>query len=262
MSARVSSPQILGSRRIKKNRQFSASPDFPRKWERQQYRDFQLSRFWEAFIYAVFQSHSFSVIIFGLSPFPPHGDFFKRNEKMYVHVQRELVDDVDEKGKSKGCVVLDHCKTPCGDRELLLNRKCRNIFQEILKMNREAGFPSANDDFVFLRKFQNEITFCTDRCFAPKLEKYCKKIGMTEMKSPHDARQTALTNMYKAGMPLTAVQKYAGHATLKQTLDYLKLQDDEDITAPLEKISEESSNIVDFHQRSTLVEHSGAALFM
>ncbi len=83
---------------------------------------------------------------------------------------------------------------------------------------------------------------------------------MENSKSPHDVRRTALTNMYRAGMALTAVQKYAGHSTLRQTLDYLKLQDDEDINAPLEKISECAANIIEF-KRQTSVEQSGTARF-
>ncbi len=188
-------------------------------------------------------------------------DFYDRNGKLYIHIQREMVDDVDDNGKSKGCIILEHCKTPTSDRELLLNQKCREMFKMVHDINKAAGLPTSDDDFVFLRTRKGKITFCTARSFAPRLQKYCRKVGMETSKSPHDVRRTALTNMYRAGMALTAVQKYAGHSTLKQTLDYLKLQDDEDINAPLEKISECATNIIEF-KRQTSVEQSGTALFL
>lgn len=49
---------------------------------------------------------------------------------------------------------------------------------------------------------------------------------MSVIKSPHDMRRTVLTNLYIAGMNLKKIQEYAGHTTLRQTMDYLRIPDD------------------------------------
>ena len=51
--------------------------------------------------------------------------------------------------------------------------------------------------------------------------------GMSEAKSLHDIRRTVLTNLYYAGMPLKDIQKFAGHTSLQQTMDYIKIKEDD-----------------------------------
>ena len=50
---------------------------------------------------------------------------------------------------------------------------------------------------------------------------------MTTIKSPHDVRRTGLTSLYKQGMPLKKIQRFAGHSSLKQTMDYLRISDED-----------------------------------
>ena len=50
---------------------------------------------------------------------------------------------------------------------------------------------------------------------------------MDVVKSVHDIRRTVLTNLFKAHMPLPKIQQFAGHSSLRQTMDYLKISDDE-----------------------------------
>ena len=69
---------------------------------------------------------------------------------------------------------------------------------------------------------------------------------MDVIKSPHDVRRTVLTNLYYAGMPLKKIQEYAGHSSLKQTMDYIRISDDDlDMSQYLNTLSD-SSNILSF----------------
>ena len=80
---------------------------------------------------------------------------------------------------------------------------------------------------------------------------------MSVIKSPHDIRRTTLTNLYNAGMPLKKVQEFAGHSSLKQTMDYIRITDD-DIetmqyieTLSIDQVKEfEDSNIVKFRRNA------------
>ena len=78
---------------------------------------------------------------------------------------------------------------------------------------------------------------------------------MNVEKSPHDIRRTVLTNLYQAGMPLKKVQEFAGHSSLKQTMDYIRISDDEiDTMQFIESLSatEEipNGNIVKFRREA------------
>lgn len=54
------------------------------------------------------------------------------------------------------------------------------------------------------------------RCFNGRLEKYCRQMGIP-VKSCHDIRRTAITNLDDAGMPTKALQAFAGHSTEAMT---------------------------------------------
>ena len=67
---------------------------------------------------------------------------------------------------------------------------------------------------------------------------------MTVIKSPHDIRRTVLTNLYNVGMPLKKIQIFAGHSTLQQTMDYIRIsEDDLDMLRYLNTLSD-NSNII------------------
>ena len=50
---------------------------------------------------------------------------------------------------------------------------------------------------------------------------------MSVIKSPHDIRRTAITNLYNANMPLNKIREYAGHSSIQQTMDYIRITDDD-----------------------------------
>lgn len=170
----------------------------------------------------------------------------------YIHIQRELVANINNDGKAEGFTILEHCKTPAGDRRLLLNSKAIEILKRIKVINNSNNLPTSLNDFIFLRVYNKEITFCTPRSFDPRLRKYCKQANMDIIKSPHDIRRTVLTNLYMAHMPLKKIQEYAGHSSLKQTMDYIRITDDDmDMMQYLNTLSNESlENVISIRKKA------------
>lgn len=73
---------------------------------------------------------------------------------------------------------------------------------------------------------------------------------MEVIKSPHDIRRSVLTTLYEAGMPLKKIQEFAGHSSLKQTMDYIRITDEDlDMMQYLNKLSSEHPDtIISFHE--------------
>lgn len=159
------------------------------------------------------------------------GDILKNGKKSHIHIQRGLTGNVDEEvNKIRGYRTVDHCKTPAGDRILPLNQTAKNAFREIKKLNIANGLPVTDEDFIFIRIVKGEQKLCNTRVFDSRLRKYCKQAHMTVIKSQHDIRRTVLTNLHtKVGMPLRLIQYFAGHSSLKQTLEYIRISEDDDL---------------------------------
>lgn len=181
------------------------------------------------------------------------GDIEERCKMSRIHIQREMVANVNNNGMAHGFKVLPHCKTPAGDRRLQLNAKAIYTFNKIKEYNESNGIPTSANDYIFLRWDKNKLLNCTPRSFDSRLRKYCKQADMDVIKSPHDVRRTVLTNLYMAGMPLKEIQRYAGHSTLKQTLDYIRISDDDlNLLQFLNTLSEEGSDtVVPFRKKET-----------
>lgn len=156
----------------------------------------------------------------------------------YIHIQREEVATVNEQGKIRGHKIVEHCKTDAGDRRLLLNKKANYILARVKELNSENGFPVNPNNYIFLRVRKDHLETCTIRCFDPRLRRYCKESGMGVIKSAHDIRRTVLTRLYFEGMPLKKIQEYAGHSTMQQTMDYIRISaDEEDMMKYLDALS-------------------------
>lgn len=168
--------------------------------------------------------------------------------KAYIHIQREMVAHIDDTGAAHGFEVLPHCKSEAGDRRIQLNDKAIDTFDRIKRLNTANSLPTTDDDYIFLRHHKGEIKFCTPRSFDPRLRKYCRQSGMTVIKSPHDIRRTVLTNLYNVGMPLKKIQIFAGHSSLQQTMDYIRIsEDDLDMLRYLNTLSD-NSNIISINR--------------
>ena len=168
--------------------------------------------------------------------------------KAYIHIQREMVAHIDDTGAAHGFEVLSHCKSEAGDRRIQLNDKAIDTFNRIKLINKANTLPTTDDDYIFLRHYKGAIKFCTPRSYDPRLRKYCRQAGMTVIKSPHDIRRTVLTNLYNVGMPLKKIQIFAGHSSLQQTMDYIRIsEDDLDMLRYLNTLSD-NSNIISINR--------------
>lgn len=170
--------------------------------------------------------------------------------KAYIHIQREMVAHINDTGAAHGFEVLPHCKSEAGDRRIQLNDKAIDTFNRIKLINKANSLPTTDDDYIFLRHYKGAIKFCTPRSFDPRLRKYCRQAGMTVIKSPHDIRRTVLTNLYNVGMPLKKIQIFAGHSALQQTMDYIRIsEDDLDMLQYLNTLSvSNNSNIISINR--------------
>ena len=182
------------------------------------------------------------------------GDIESNTRRVYIHIQRELITHIDDNGKTNGFEVVAHCKTQAGDRRLQLNDKALETFRQIKAINQSNGLPTGLDDYILLRWVNGIPAFCSPRGMDSRLRQYCKKSGMKVIKSPHDVRRTVLTNLYGAGMPLKSVQAFAGHSDLKQTMEYIRITDDDlDMTPYLNTLSDKNAtNIIPFKQEVVL----------
>ncbi|MBO4847509.1 MAG: tyrosine-type recombinase/integrase [Lachnospiraceae bacterium] len=184
------------------------------------------------------------------------GDIESNLKGSYIHIQREMVANVLPDGKHSGNRILEHCKTPAGDRRLPLNTKALSLFKRIKIINKKNGLPTGKNDFIFLRIRKGKIVECPPRSIYTRLRKYCKASGMDVVKSPHDIRRTVLTNLYMAHMPLKKIQQFAGHSSLKQTMDYIRISDDElSVMEYLETLSDPqaNTNVIPFETHKSMI---------
>lgn len=140
----------------------------------------------------------------------------------HLFIRRIQVGTVNDDGMVRGRETAERCKSKRSKRKVPLNSKAIEILDKIKEYNQNNGYPTSADDYIFLRMYKGDIVECTERCFAGRLTKYCKQVGMVQ-KSPHDIRRTALTNLWLNGVPIKIIQMIAGHNSQKQTEDYLRI---------------------------------------
>ncbi len=159
------------------------------------------------------------------------GDIIQVKDFYVIHIQREMVSGVTPDGRYTGFEVLNHCKTPKGDRLIPLSPKCLEVFKLIRKYNEKKGIPVGAEDLIFQRIRKGKVELCSPRCFYGRFARYCRMAGMRVVKSPHDMRRTFVTSLNDAQMNIKKIQQYAGHASLAQTMEYIKHRDvtDEDL---------------------------------
>lgn len=154
-----------------------------------------------------------------------------------IHIRRQVVENADSDGKMTGYKTVEHTKSKSGDRMLVLNSEAQMLLKKIKGYNLEQGIPITDEDYVFQRQTKDgTLVSCNTRSFEPRLKKYCRQANMSEMKSQHDIRRTVITNLYEAGVPLKEIQRIAGHASLKQTFDYIKFKDSDNDAEYMEKL--------------------------
>lgn len=141
-------------------------------------------------------------------------------------IERQLVNDCST-GKAKGYRIVNYGKTRAAYREITLSQRANQILDRVKTLNIQKCYPTTQSDFIFMRRYKGTVCGCTQRCFDSFLRRYCKKAEMLVIKSPHDVRRTVCTNLYLNGMPLKRIQTVMGHETLEQTLEYIRLTNDD-----------------------------------
>lgn len=133
----------------------------------------------------------------------------------YVHIQRMA--QKQERQRPDGTwypavwTVVEHTKSPAGDRLVYLSQEARRIIKIILDANEEKGYNK--DGFLFL----HDGTFITPRAVDTRIRKYCDHININR-KSTHKIRKTYISTLLDAGLNINEVRKSAGHEDEKTTL--------------------------------------------
>lgn len=121
----------------------------------------------------------------------------------YIHVQRMLRRDIKE--------VVDHTKTACGDRQVLLTAAAKEIIacakerQEELNVDAEGYIFSINGKPL------------SERAVINTYRKYCKNAGIMS-KGSHKARKTYISSLLDARVNINTVRQMVGHADERTTL--------------------------------------------
>ena len=116
---------------------------------------------------------------------------------------------------------LSSPKTKASRRTMLMPDGLNDLILNIKNANEKLGYPTDENDFIFLRKWHDTICPCTDRCFNNRLDHYCDKIGIAR-KSTHDIRRTTITELYENCHDVKVVQSLAGHSSQAMTEHYIK----------------------------------------
>lgn len=162
---------------------------------------------------------------------------WKDIENDKLHIQRELVICADKlSGKTAGYKTVFHTKSKAGNRYIPLNTEAKKILAQQREICISKGFSLNDEDCIFRRVKTGNTCQCTTRSFEPKLKRYCRMCGMTELKSQHDIRRTFCTNLFYAGMALKDIQKIMGHSSMQMTMEYIKYNEESDSLSYLEAI--------------------------
>ena len=177
-------------------------------------------------------------------------------EDNMITITRKVVPNMDDHYHMDGYRIDEYPKTDAGIRTIPLNQECQDILRLVKESNKENGYPVGDHDRIFWRTYHGDTFPCSPRSIDHKLRVYCKEAGMEDIKSAHDMRRTAITRLYESKLPLSQVQQIAGHSSIKQTLDYLRIADDDiDVLSFMESLTTtKSPKIVDFkpkEQRGT-----------
>lgn len=175
-------------------------------------------------------------------------------EDNMINVSRKVVPNMDEHYHMDGYKIDEYPKTDAGVRTIPLNKECQEILKQLKEANEENGYPVGKSDLIFWRTYHGQKQPCSPRSIDHKLRVYCKEADMEEIKSAHDMRRTAITRLYESKLPLSQIQQIAGHSSIKQTLDYLRIADDDiDVFSFMESLTTtKSPKIVDFKPKEQL----------
>lgn len=134
----------------------------------------------------------------------------------YIHIQgqcvREMKMNDDLSFSRRTYENVNHVKGYAdeGFRYMPITPECRNILDEIRKLNPDG-------EFILM---QNGKQLLADT-FNEYLKKYCLECNI-KPRSSHKVRFTVASILYNKGVPLQSLQKLLGHTTTAMTLHYLR----------------------------------------
>ena len=133
----------------------------------------------------------------------------------YMHIRREEIIDTpllpDGNFGPRDYVVVEHCKTDAGLRDIPVISEVGNV----ITMVRKANLARANDtDYLFIKQ---DGTKMHARSVDRKIRTLCERIGIAP-RSAHKLRKTFISTLIDAGVNIDTVRRLAGHKDEAVTL--------------------------------------------
>lgn len=121
----------------------------------------------------------------------------------YIHIQRMYNKDTKK--------IIEHAKTDCGDRQVILTQKAREIIETARSRQKETGADSIG--YIFSMDGKPLPQYAV----AYRFRKYCKEYGTT-VKSSHKVRKTYISTLLDAHVNINTVRELVGHSDERTTL--------------------------------------------
>lgn len=137
----------------------------------------------------------------------------------HLQIQRSCVKDFDVtyakeiKIEPKKDRIVDHTKSPAGERTLYLTNFAMEILNLLEESNKKYGY--YDNDFLFVSIFNQRTSYDTiENC----LWKLCKEVGIEVPKGNHKIRKTFISELFDADININTIREIAGHESEVTTL--------------------------------------------
>ena len=126
----------------------------------------------------------------------------------YIHIQRLIRRDEHK--------VVEHTKTDCGDRQVMLTAFAKELIETARKHQEELGVSS---EYIFSTTNEPISEYSVQELYR----KYSRKLGIwtedhPKYKNSHAARRTFISALIDGGINLNTVREMAGHSSEETTL--------------------------------------------
>lgn len=115
----------------------------------------------------------------------------------YIHIQRMYNKDTKK--------IIEHAKTDCGDRQVILTQKAKEIIETARSRQKETGADSTG--YIFSMDGKPLPQYAV----AYRFRKYRKEYGTT-VKSSHKVRKTYISTLLDAHVNINTVRELVGHS--------------------------------------------------
>ena len=133
----------------------------------------------------------------------------------YIHIQRMEAMQYTLDGTkviSKGTSVVNHTKTPAGDRRLYLTEEAREILKIVKERSEKYGF--YDEGYIFVSNYNRRINI---RRVIKNLYQLCDEVNC-DRKSSHKIRKTYVSSLFDTGMNINKIREIAGHEDERTSL--------------------------------------------